>query len=169
MEELHKLQTLAKDMTILYVEDEHQLRDETTAFLKKFFTIVDSAKNGKDGLELYIQNQYDIIITDIKMPIMNGIEMIKEIRKINSKQLVIIISAFDFSDLLSSFLKEGVNKFLSKPVTSKNLIIELEGLCEIYHSKDLIMDDKEEIKILKERVSMLEKKLDNLIEYISKK
>ena len=52
MEELHKLQVLAKDMTILYVEDEHKLRDETVIFLKKFFTIVDSAKNGKEGLEL---------------------------------------------------------------------------------------------------------------------
>jgi len=77
------LKSVTKGITLLYVEDEDELRYAVERYLKKIFDHVSIASNGQEGLELYQKEQYDIIITDIQMPYMNGLEMAKKIKKIN--------------------------------------------------------------------------------------
>ena len=78
---------ITNTLNILYVEDDESARQQTIKMLKNYFTNIDVAIDGKDGLEnfdkYFIENNkyYDLIITDIQMPIMNGISMIKEIYK----------------------------------------------------------------------------------------
>ncbi len=120
-----KLQTLIesnKDLTVLYVEDSDAVRESTLDMLEEFFSNVDSAKNGEEGLQKYVKyyydhNQYyDLIITDINMPKMNGIEMSNSILQLNEDQMILVISAHSESDYLIQLIHMGISNFIPKPI-----------------------------------------------------
>jgi YesN/AraC family two-component response regulator len=113
---LEKLQNDANGISVLYVEDNDDIRLETVRFLKRFFTALDVCKNGIEGLENYKHNKQDIVITDIKMPFMSGLEMSNEIKKLNRKIEIIVTSAFNDSDLLLKAIEIGVHQYILKPV-----------------------------------------------------
>ena len=167
MESLNKLQELGQNFTILYVEDDEKLSEQTGNFFKKFFKSVDLAKNGQEGLNLYKDNSYEIVITDIKMPIMNGMDMIQYIREINPNQLILVISAFDFSHLLEPHhLTHKIDKFLLKPVKTEILVDALLTLCQDYklkHKANMDTKIEAELKYLKEKVDKMDEKLDKIL------
>jgi DNA-binding response OmpR family regulator len=117
--ELHKL---TKNLSILFVEDDSDFQKETCEVLNYFFDKIDLACNGKDGLEKYLSyfskhsKYYDIVISDINMPKMNGIELSKTIFTYNETQPIIVISAHDESQYLIELLNIGVEHFLMKPI-----------------------------------------------------
>ena len=113
---LKELQSVAKSFSILYVEDNKALRDKATVFLKKFFKNVDVGVDGADGLSLFKNKRHPIVITDIKMPKMDGMSMISHIQKIDSDVKSIVMSAFDDKELLLQGIEYGVFRFLKKPV-----------------------------------------------------
>ena len=88
MAHLKELKAIGKDISILYVEDDKMMRENVTNYLQLIFDDVQSAEDGEKGLELYTQRAYDIVITDIQMPRMNGLEMIAKIKKISPQQNV---------------------------------------------------------------------------------
>jgi putative nucleotidyltransferase with HDIG domain len=116
MSDTKELKAITKDLSVLYVEDDVALRSSVTLYLKKFFSKVTVASNGSQGLQSYQEHPYDIIITDIEMPYMNGIEMIKEIKRITSDQEVIIISAYSQSSYFLDAIRLGVNDYIIKPI-----------------------------------------------------
>ena len=120
------LQSKAKDLHILYVEDEQNLREKTAAFFGKIFAHIDIAVDGKDGLDMYLNNTYDIVITDILMPRMNGLEFISNIRKHNQKQEIIIISAYTELSYLTESIKLGVTGYLIKPLNFQDTLNMIE-------------------------------------------
>lgn len=160
MEQAIKLKELAKDMSILYVEDEKAIREETAEFLKKFFLSIDVAKNGKEGVELFKRHRQDIIITDIVMPVMEGHEMMAEIRAIEPEVPVIIVSAYDFADYAAKDSNYRANAFLKKPASYTEFV---NMLCEVIestkHKDDTISTIKKQIKNLENRVDELERKV----------
>ena len=79
-----KLNHLAKSISVLYVEDDKETREQFEDIFTLFFKEIKSTKNGQEALEIYNKKQYDIIITDLTMPLMNGIDLISEILKIDS-------------------------------------------------------------------------------------
>jgi len=85
-------------------------------YLGKLFPHLDVAENGREGLSLYQKNQYDIIITDIEMPKLNGIEMSKAIKAINTEQDIIITSAYTSPEYFVDAIKLGVTGYIIKPV-----------------------------------------------------
>lgn len=111
-----QLKNKAKNISILYVEDEAEVRDRTVGLLNKLFSHIDVAFNGEEGLEKYLQNSYDIVITDILMPKMNGLELISHIREKNKKQEIIVISAYTDSEYLTQSIRLGVTGYIIKPV-----------------------------------------------------
>jgi serine phosphatase RsbU (regulator of sigma subunit) len=111
-----KLKVVAKDLQILFVEDEKLVRIEIEEILSRIFKSVDLASNGKDGLKQYTKNKYDIVISDIKMPVMNGVEFVRHIKKINPEQKIIIISAHDDSDYLINLIDIGIDNYILKPL-----------------------------------------------------
>jgi signal transduction histidine kinase len=127
----------SKDLNILYVEDDKELLEETGELFSDFFKIVTKAINGEDGLGKYnkfkeINNDYyDLIITDINMPKMDGISMIKEIIKINPEQSIIVISAYNDSDKLIDLIHQGVSNFMMKPMGFEELKSILYKTCKI--------------------------------------
>jgi len=114
--ELKLLKAVAQNYTILYVEDEELLRQSTVNYLEKFFLQIDVAQDGEAGLKLYEENQYDLVVTDILMPKLNGIEMLKKIKQINSEQETIIISAYSESTYFTEAIILGVSGYILKPI-----------------------------------------------------
>ncbi|AXH09002.1 regulator [Malaciobacter halophilus] len=111
-----------KDLTILYVEDEDLIRDEIAKILNLIANRVFTASNGQEGLQTFENEQIDLVITDVNMPKLNGFEMLKQIRELNSETPAIILSAFSQPD----FIKQAnqidiVNDYLLKPVDVSTL------------------------------------------------
>ncbi len=115
-----------KFFRVLYVEDDIKLQEETAILLKKFFKNVFIASNGKDSLTLYQKESPDIIITDIQMPFMDGLEFSKKIKEINPKAEIIITSAFDEKKFLFDAINIGISKYMIKPIKISQLIEVIE-------------------------------------------
>ena len=96
---IKELAKYSKELRVLYVEDEDAVRLEMADYLSDFFGQVETAANGLDGLNKYRLNNHDIVISDIKMPVMDGIDMVREIKKLNNGQYIIVISAYSESVL----------------------------------------------------------------------
>jgi len=111
-----KFKYLAKNFTVLYVEDDEILRKSFLDYLNKFFKMVDFAIDGEEGFHKYQQGQYDLVITDISMPKLNGIDMAKKIKNLNSNQEIVIASAFSDFEILSEAIKLGIDGYLLKPI-----------------------------------------------------
>ena len=108
--------TFLKGLTVLYVEDEEDARDQFAMFLERITGRLIVAANGKEGLDLYHDQHPDIIITDIQMPVMDGLTMVRDIRKSGGSVQIIILTAFDQSDYLLTSASLGVNTYIGKPV-----------------------------------------------------
>ena len=128
-----------KEVTILYVEDEKDLRDVTSGIFKSFTKNQYIASNGQEGFELFLENQYDIdlIITDINMPILNGLDMIKKIKEINKKVPIIVTTAFSNKEYLLEAIDIGVDKYVLKPVDISKLLQAMVQSLNYYELKDL--------------------------------
>ena len=85
MENLKVLQEIAKDFTILFAEDSKALQKQVVIFLEKFFKKVYIASDGVEGITQYKEYKPDLILTDLTMPILNGHDMIREIKKIKKE------------------------------------------------------------------------------------
>ncbi|MCD4736993.1 MAG: response regulator [Bacteroidales bacterium] len=109
------------DISILYVEDEHVLRLIYVRTLERIVSNLYVAENGLEGLRLYEEKKPDLVITDIMMPVMNGLDMIDRIRKKNRHVRFVILSAYSETQYFIDAIKMGVNSFLIKPVETKKL------------------------------------------------
>ena len=125
MNALQKLKEVAQHYQVLYVDDEVEILESFGEYLKKFFDHVYVASNGEAGLQSYVKYRPDIVITDISMPVMNGIEMIRHIKAYNESQEVIIISAFSDFGYISKAIALGIGGYLLKPIIFDNVNQEL--------------------------------------------
>jgi two-component system cell cycle response regulator len=112
---------IMKEITILCVEDESDARDKLSGFLSKNFGQVFTASDGIEGLDVFDEHKPDIIITDIQMPLMNGLEMAEEIRKKCSGVPIIITTGYDDEKYLVGSIDIGAIKYIKKPVDIKKL------------------------------------------------
>ncbi len=130
-----------KNITALYVEDEDDIRSSITTFLKRRMKEVYSAADGNEGLELYKDKKPDVVITDVNMPVMSGLEMARNIKQLDRNAQLIVMTAHSQEDLLMQAIEIGVYRYVIKPVERNNL------LAVIYASVENIMLQKElEIK-----------------------
>jgi len=117
-----------KNMSILFVEDHTEVRENTTEILKNFFLDVGNAENGVDALKKYSDyhksngSYYDIILSDIQMPKLNGINLVEEIYKTNPKQSIIVLSAHDDTKYLLPLINLGIEYFIKKPIDYQELL-----------------------------------------------
>ena len=108
------------DCSILYVEDEKSIIEFVKILFKKNnLTNIKFAHNGKEALELYKKDEFDLLITDMMMPTMNGFELIEEIKKINPKQIFMMVTGLDSKEDLIKAIELRVNFFLEKPIQPK--------------------------------------------------
>jgi len=106
---------------MLYVEDDSEIRQYITSFLERYCKVVYTCDTAEVGLELYEKHQPHIIISDIEMPKMNGLEMAKAIRKKDKKIPIIIATAYTQNEYLLIAVELQLIKYMVKPITSKKL------------------------------------------------
>lgn len=117
-----------KQLTLLYAEDEEGIRKPMTNSLSYYFKEVYEAQNGDEGLKIYDHKRPDIILTDLRMPIKDGLYMVKEIRKSDKKTPILMITAHTDKEYLLSAIELKIEKYLIKPVALDELLAALR-LC----------------------------------------
>ena len=132
-----------KNVNVLYAEDEKELRDITSEFLKSFTKTQYVASNGEEGFNLFLEHQdsIDLIITDINMPILSGMDMIKKIKEINPKIPIIIATAFSNKEYLLEAINIGVDKYVLKPIDISKLLQAMLQSLNYHELKDLYTDN----------------------------
>jgi len=126
-------QDLLKKIIVLYVEDDSYIRTSMIHVFEKLFKQVFMAEDGKEGLDTFTQaaNEgitIDVVISDINMPNMNGLEMIKEIRKINKIIPFVLTTAHAEAEYFLESIKLGVTHYAVKPLEVKDLILQIQDI-----------------------------------------
>ena len=112
---------ILKNLTVLFVEDEEKIRTSIANVMEDVFKKVIVAGNGDEGLKKFKKYNPDLVLTDIVMPIMDGLEMTKEIKQISQFTPVIVFSAFSDRDRLLGAIDARVDKYLIKPLSDDEL------------------------------------------------
>jgi len=135
-------------LTILYVEDEAAVREVVSRPLSKLCKNAYVAEDGLEGLKLYEENKnnIDIILSDINMPNMNGMEMLKEIRKTDDNVPFIFATARADSEYPIQAIDLNVNHYILKPIDVKDLINKIQDICEQKYLENRLQTKQKEIK-----------------------
>ncbi len=129
---------MLEEITLLYVEDDRSISEEIVFFLNRKVRKIHVAYDGEEGLKILEEVNPDIIITDIEMPKLNGLDMIKEFKNEDKKIPIIITSAFSETEKLIKAIELGVDAYLIKPFTLKELLEKIQTLSRnIYLEKEL--------------------------------
>ena len=129
MTDIQKLKENLKDLKILFVDDEEQIREGTGKLLSKFFDSVTICKDGQEGLDKFKEEKnFDIVIADIQMPVMNGVDMVKKIKEIAPNILTIFITA---SRGDASITKDLYDLYINKPISYLNIKEILQKASEL--------------------------------------
>jgi len=158
-----------KDCVILYVEDEKSVQNQTKMILDDFVKEVKVANDGEEGLRIAIEEEIDVIVTDIMMPHKNGIDMLKELKEAGKDIPAIITTAFTETEYLMEAIKLKVDGFITKPINIKDLINsvyvvmlpkvqkeELKGCSYMVDALSILVGGKK-IEILKYIINNLDK------------
>lgn len=141
---------LLSGITILYVEDEEMIREEVSYFFKKYIKNFYVASDGVEGIEIFNEVNPDLIITDIQMPRMNGLEMLKQL---NTKNIPIIITtAYSDIDYFLKAIELSVDKFVIKPIDLTELIFDIQECIFTNSLQDKLFEKENLLKIVDENV-----------------
>ncbi|TCO10488.1 sigma-54-dependent transcriptional regulator [Natronoflexus pectinivorans] len=131
---------------ILVIDDQKSIRNTLKEILEYENNEVDLAENGPQGLELFDNNKYDIILCDIKMPEMDGIEVLQKVMEKSQETPMIMISGHGNIDTAVDAIKKGAYDFIEKPLDLNRLLVTIRNAVE---RKDLVT----ETKVLRRKVS----------------
>lgn len=162
-----QLRGVAQNFTILYAEDEEWLREEMRVTLERFFKKVLVAEDGKEAFDIYKSNEVDLIITDINMPNIDGIELIKQIKNSTTDAPpIIVLTAYDDTNNLLELIKLNIDGFLMKPTEKENLAEVLFKICSHIEDKILLQKSEQELRdsyeVLHKQNRVLKTKLNQI-------
>jgi DNA-binding NtrC family response regulator len=112
-------------LKILYVEDEPDLRERIRIVLEMYFTEVYTAANGLEGLDTFKRACPDLVVSDIMMPVMDGIEMVRHIRELDHDIPVVFSTAFTETAYLLKAIELGVSAYVRKPLDCRELVVTI--------------------------------------------
>ncbi|BCB26260.1 two-component system response regulator [Sulfurimicrobium lacus] len=125
-------------LSVLYVEDEDEVREALARYLRRRCPKLELARNGKEGLEMFRAKHYDVVVTDVKMPIMDGLEMARNIKSIKEEVPVIIVTAYNEVDYFLRAIEVGVNRYVKKPLDPDELLLAIYKSTIIhFHQREL--------------------------------
>ena len=142
------------NISVLFVDDNETIRQLYRRILEKHVSHLYIAKDGYHGLELYQKHKPDLVITDMVMPVMNGLEMVKEIKKIAPDAKFVVMSAYSEKDSFVESIHLGIDGYLMKPVEAKKLLS--------------LIDEFAGITLMKWELERKEKKRREAEEYLKK-
>ena len=123
---------------VLYVDDDSEACLSIGTVLKYYFANVYIAKNGFEALEIYKQKSCNVLLVDYDMPIMNGYEFLKEVRKENALVPAVIISSYDDKDKLFNAIKLELVEYLVKPFDHSELKVLFKNILQWMEKKSLL-------------------------------
>ncbi|NQY67489.1 MAG: sigma-54-dependent Fis family transcriptional regulator, partial [Flavobacteriales bacterium] len=112
---------------ILIIDDEKSIRNSLRDILEYEKFEIDDAENGKSGLEFIRNNQYDLVLCDIKMPAMDGIEVLERINILNPDLPIIMVSGHGTLDTAVDAIKKGAFDFIQKPLDLNRLLVSVRN------------------------------------------
>ena len=171
MEDIRNIIKITKNINLLYVEDNKNTMKSSIFFFEEFFNNIITAVDGVDGLEKFKSNDFDIVITDLSIPKLNGLKMIEEIRKINNDISIIILTAHKEFIFLIESIKLGVSAYLLKPLNLDDFLVDIAKVVKSIHIRK---ENKKCIKIMKtynktitEIKQIAKNEPDKLLDYIN--
>ena len=174
----NKIKSYLKDLHVLFVDDEDGVRESYEKLLNIWVDTVYTASNGLEGLEIYQNKHLDVIITDIKMPIMSGLDMAAQIKTHNPDFPIIITTAHQEPELLLDAIEYHIDAYIVKPIAKKELkkhlnsigkMLELEKSIEqIQRLNQLYLDTTSALIIsydMEGTITMINKEVTRLLGY----
>lgn len=163
-----------KNLKLLYVEDELSIRKYAMSYFNRIFDITFEAENASKALEIYKNEKPQIVITDIKMGDMSGIDLIKEIRLTDNKCQIIVLSAFLDTKYLLEAIELNLVKYLTKPIKHDKLYSVLVQCAKnldnckdlIYFSTDCFYNLDNQSLISNDKIIKLSQKESKLLELL---
>lgn len=161
-------------MRILLVEDESSIANFICDGLEEEGFAVDVSENGKIGLQMALANieEYDVILLDWMLPGINGIEICREIRKVNQKVAIIFLTAKDTTDDVVFGLESGANDYIKKPLIFEELLARIRVLMRanqnetvVFSASDIVLNIDKHTVTKKGRIIKLTQKEFSLLEY----
>lgn len=119
-----------KDMRILVIDDEEIVVKSCLRSLETEGYIVDTALSGKEGIDLFEKNPYDLVIVDLKMPAMNGLEVMRKMKDIRPNQKIMIMTGYDTIEHIVESISSGAAHYLEKPFTPIMLLERVKEVLE---------------------------------------
>lgn len=141
----HSEDAMLAEMSLLYVEDDLFIREQFSKIIQRMVGRLHVAEDGAEGLELYRMERPDIVLTDIEMPKMNGLDMAEKIKELNHDQSILIMTAYNQDDKFMRAIDIGVDKYVIKPVKITQLRQSLHNVAKQIFFK------KEAMRLLKEK------------------
>jgi DNA-binding response OmpR family regulator len=126
---------VGKKARILVIDDEEIVRISCKRALNEGFE-VDAAVSGAEGLELFEKKEYDLVLIDLKMPGMNGIEVLVNIKRQRPDQNVMIMTGYDTVEHIVEAISSGAAHYLGKPFTPDTLVARIHEVLEKHYDSD---------------------------------
>ncbi|EHL4788359.1 CheY-P-specific phosphatase CheX [Campylobacter jejuni] len=144
-----------KELIILVVEDEIKTRELLINVLSERFSKVIGAQNGDEGLKKFKKFKPDLVITDIAMPIMDGLDMAREIKEISDDVPIVVLSAYSEKERLLRSIDIGIDKYLIKPVDIEELFKVLDYLIGEKIEANMLVKISEEYQFNKTKRTLI--------------
>lgn len=122
---------LIKNLKILLIDDDEWIRDSMSMYFEDEGCYLQTLRSAEDALEALINESFDIIIADYKLPGIDGIEFFKKADELNSEAVKILITAYGSKELFTKALNMGIHDFIEKPFTSETIEDSLKRLLNI--------------------------------------
>jgi len=158
-----------KNLNILYAEDDLDLQSQTKDFFQILFKSVCVVNNGEEALQKYKEKHFDIVISDIKMPVMDGVELTKKIKEINPSQCIIITSAYNDTDYLLTFINLNIRQFIQKPINIENMIETLYYSAKNIVNENMVEKYRVELEENNKELSSKNSELQSLVRILDNK
>jgi CheY-like chemotaxis protein/anti-sigma regulatory factor (Ser/Thr protein kinase) len=168
---------------VLLVDDDPAIRDVLARYMSSAGLEVTQAKDGNVALEIFRGQPFDLVLSDVKMPLMDGLQLLEAVKDLSPTLPVVMISGYEDTETIVRALKMGAENFLAKPVTKANLIrvlkqalaarvpinLGLDSCCSVHHVSEMTTPSRPEfIRLLvnqmgisAEQAGFVEDRLDN--------
>lgn len=137
-----------KDFSLLYVEDDDHIREQLAQFLGRRVGTLYIAMNGAEGLAAYKKHQPDLVISDILMPVMDGLQMAERIKALNPEVPIILTTAFNETGYFLKAFQIGIDNFVIKPVDPDMLQRALDKIAQTLLRRRELEGSKKQMEVL---------------------
>lgn len=150
-----------KTLAVLYVEDDEEIRELLSRFLRRWVGTLHTATNGQEGAQAFLEHKPDVVVTDIKMPVMDGLEMASAIKASSQEVPIIVITAYSERDYFIRAIEIGVDQYVTKPVNTDVLLLAIhKSARHHFHRREIEKAEKLAVDALEQTIGVLSRAIE---------